>query len=87
MAENLKDLPTCEENRGPSLLVLSWTLTALAIVTVALRVWFRRKLSHGISWDDYFIVASLVGSIVFQPARRGRGRILLPSLSVDPLPQ
>lgn len=65
MAENPIDLRTCNENRGTSLLILSWTLLSLAIVAVASRIWIRRKLRHGISWDDYFIVASLVGIMLF----------------------
>jgi len=52
----------CEENRGPSLLILAWTLLAVAIIAVGLRIWFRRGLRNGISWDDYFIVASLVST-------------------------
>ena len=59
--------PQCEENRGGSLLVLSYTLVSIAIITVVLRVWFRRSLRNGISWDDYFIVASLVSSFLFKP--------------------
>lgn len=67
MAAELKHSPQCEENRGVSLLVLSYTLLSIAIIAVVLRVWFRRSLRHGISWDDYFIVASLVSSILFVP--------------------
>ena len=64
MAAELKHSPQCEENRGASLLILSYTLVAIAIITVVLRVWFRRSLRHGISWDDYFIVASLVSHLL-----------------------
>jgi hypothetical protein len=53
---------SCEEDRGPPLLMLAWTLLAVAIVTVALRIRFRRGLRNVISWDDYFIVASLVST-------------------------
>ena len=59
------DVRTCNENRGTSLLILSWTLLSLSGVAVVLRIWIRRKLRHGISWDDYFIVASLVGIMLF----------------------
>ena len=67
MAAEPKHSPQCEENRGGSLLVLSYTLLSIAIIAVALRIWFRRSLRHGISWDDYFIVASLVSSFLFVP--------------------
>lgn len=60
MVADLKGSPLCDENRGTSLLVLSYTLLSVAITTVGLRVWFRWGLRNGISWDDYFIVASLV---------------------------
>ena len=60
MATALNKSPLCKENRGTSLLVLSYTLLSLSVTAVALRIWFRRNLRHGISWDDYFIVASLV---------------------------
>ena len=60
MAETLFALPICQPNRGPSLLTLAWTLQALAIVAVALRIWLRSGLRNGVSWDDYFMVASLV---------------------------
>lgn len=62
MAESLSALPVCGENRGPSLLGLTWTLQAVAIIAVALRIWLRSGLHKGISWDDYFIVASLVNT-------------------------
>ena len=62
MAESQPILPVCEDNRGPSLLALAWTLQAIAIITVSLRIWLRSGLRNGISWDDYFIVASLVNT-------------------------
>ena len=65
MAAELKHSPQCEENRGGPLLILSYTLVSIAIIAVILRVWLRRSLRHGISWDDYFIVASLVSVFLF----------------------
>ena len=53
-------LPVCKKNRGTLLLRLGWTLQAIAIIVVVLRIWLRRNIRDGISWDDYFIVASLV---------------------------
>ena len=65
MAESPIDLRTCNRNRGTSLLILSWVLLSLSGVAVVLRIWIRTKLRHGLSWDDYFIVASLVGILLF----------------------
>ena len=50
----------CSDNRGSLLLVLGWTLLAIALATVSLRIYFRLGLRNGISWDDYIIIASLV---------------------------
>lgn len=64
MENELSALPVCEENRGTLLLWLAWTLQILAIIVVFLRIWLRRKIRDGISWDDYFIVASLIDAII-----------------------
>ncbi|KAL8826988.1 MAG: hypothetical protein Q9191_003461 [Dirinaria sp. TL-2023a] len=64
MENELSALPACKENRGTVLLWLAWTLQILAIIVVFLRIWLRRKIRDGISWDDYFIVASLIDAII-----------------------
>ena len=60
MEDGLSTLPICKANRGTLLLSLAWTLLTIAIFVVVLRVWIRRTIRDSISWDDYFIVASLV---------------------------
>lgn len=50
----------CGENQGPMLLAVSYSLLAIAIITVLLRLQCRVGLRNGISSDDYTIVASLV---------------------------
>ena len=49
-----------EENMGPPMLELSWTLAAIAIIIVILRALIRLKGKHGLRIDDYFMVLSLV---------------------------
>ena len=49
-----------EENMGPPMLELSWTLAAIAIIIVILRVLIRSKAKHGLRIDDHFMVLSLV---------------------------
>ncbi|KAL8695242.1 MAG: hypothetical protein Q9218_000280 [Villophora microphyllina] len=54
----------CHEERGSLMLAIGWTLLSLAIVTVAMRLYFRSGLRKGITWDDYFILLALVIGIV-----------------------
>lgn len=49
-----------EENLGPLILTISWTLAAIAIIIVILRVLTRFKSKHGVRIDDYFMLLSLV---------------------------
>lgn len=55
----------CTENQGPMILIVSYVLLSLAIVTIGLRLYLRLGLRHGISSDDYVIVASLVSDDPF----------------------
>ena len=49
-----------EGNLGPLMLALSWTLAAIAIIIVILRVLTRLKRSHGLRIDDHVMILSLV---------------------------
>ena len=49
-----------EENMGPPMLELSWTLAAIAIIIVILRVLIRSNGKQGLRMDDHFMVLSLV---------------------------
>ncbi len=51
---------SCSENQGPMILGISYSLLAIAIITVILRLHLRFGLRHGIKSDDYTMVASLV---------------------------
>lgn len=54
----------CRENNGPLLLGYAWALISLAVLTVALRIFFRLRARNGMHWDDYFVAASLVSCIL-----------------------
>lgn len=54
-----------EGNLGPLMLALSWTLAAIAIIIVILRVLTRFMGKHGIRIDDHFMILSLVSQRQF----------------------
>lgn len=49
-----------EENLGPLMLAVSWTLAAIAIIIVILRVLTRLVRNHGLRIDDHVMILSLV---------------------------
>lgn len=53
-----------EGNLGPLMLALSWTLAAIAIIIVVLRVLTRLKRDHGLRIDDHFMILSLVCGVI-----------------------
>lgn len=55
-----------DKDRGPMLLAISWTLTAMASTVVALRVYCRTILQNAMGWDDFAILAALVGVSPFR---------------------
>lgn len=52
-------------NLGPPMLELSWTLAAIAIIVVILRVLTRFKGKLGLRIDDHFMILSLVSQRQF----------------------
>ncbi|KAL8774953.1 MAG: hypothetical protein Q9209_000432 [Squamulea sp. 1 TL-2023] len=64
MEETHPTAALCSGDRGPLLLAVGWILLGLAILIVATRIYLRSNLRHGINWDDYLIVASLVIGII-----------------------
>lgn len=47
-------------DQGPTLLAVSWTLAAIGIVVIVLRLFTRLKFNHALRIDDYFILLSQV---------------------------
>ena len=61
MAELGPTSASCSENQGPTILAVSFSLLAIAIITVLLRVHVRISL-RSLSADDYTIFTSVVRS-------------------------
>ena len=55
----------CQESRQSSLLAMEWFFTIVALIVVGLRLYCRSKFGKGLGWDDYTIVAGLVGFMPF----------------------
>lgn len=49
-------------DRGPAILVVHWTLFAIAFVVVCLRFYVRTFMRSAVGWDDWTILAALVRS-------------------------
>ena len=50
-------------DKGPQLLATALTTATLASIAVGIRIWSRKRSKAGLWWDDWTIVASLVGSL------------------------
>ena len=60
VAMDLTPPPGGDENKGPVVLAAVWTLTSIALVTVAARLYGRYRLTRNAGWDDLFITISMV---------------------------
>lgn len=58
----MADSVDLSENRQTEILLVAWTMTGAAILTVAIKLFARVRLVHVIGWDDLFIILSLVRS-------------------------
>ena len=47
-------------NRGPSILAVSWTECAVAILIVSARMYARSFLIHNVGMDDWMMLLALV---------------------------
>ena len=67
MANPLSEIASvdCKQDRGTEALVVVSVLLSIATVTVALRLYIRIFMRRSLGWDDYFIVASLVGTLIY----------------------
>lgn len=55
-----------EGNLGPLMLALSWTLAAIAIIIVILRVLTRLLMPRGLRLDDHVMILSLASQCQFR---------------------
>lgn len=53
------------QDKGPTILALQWTLTVLATIFVAARIFVRTTLVKRMGLDDYLIILSLVSILEF----------------------
>jgi hypothetical protein len=49
-------------DKGPMILVVCWTFTALALLFVLARLFVRAAVHRALFIDDYFIILSIVSS-------------------------
>ncbi|KAL8745580.1 MAG: hypothetical protein Q9190_002292 [Brigantiaea leucoxantha] len=74
--------PGPDISAGPTILIVTWTLTSVAVVVVALKVWTRIRLIHLTGADDVLTVIALVfvlvyASIITVAVHAGLGRHLI----------
>ena len=50
-----------DNNKGPMLLGITWTMAAMATTIVILRIYSRTVLQNSMGWDDFAIIAASVG--------------------------
>lgn len=50
-----------DETRGPAIMAAVGAFSALATISVLLRIWARQRSKSGLKADDYTIFAALVG--------------------------
>ena len=56
----------CQESRQSGLLAMEWFFTIIALLTLSLRLYCRKRFGKGLGWDDFVFVAGAVGSILFK---------------------
>lgn len=55
-------MASIHDNRGLELLAIIWVFTALAVITVILKIFTRARILHTLDIDDFFIFFSLVNT-------------------------
>jgi hypothetical protein len=63
MSFPLPPFPPAHETRAPQLIAVTVTVTVLAVISVAARLYVRVKISRSVGWDDYTILAAMVGHL------------------------
>lgn len=51
-----------DQNSGPSIIIVNWSLTVLALITVIARMWGRFKITRNAGRDDLCIVIAMVSN-------------------------
>lgn len=77
-----------DRNRGPEILAVCGSLTAVAFVFVAMRFYVRVKMTKNTSWDDWFCLSAWVIGILLTSVSVSfvglyrEGSLLTPSLQI-----
>lgn len=53
-----------EQDKGPKILAVLWTLTGLTTIMVVARIWIRIKILKNFGIDDYLIFIAMVCCIL-----------------------
>ncbi len=53
-----------DRNQGPTVEVVTWVFTSIALITVLLRLFTRLRLTRNPGWDDFWIVIAMVNVTV-----------------------
>ena len=49
-----------DQNQGPTVEIVTWLFTSIALITVLLRLFTRFRLTRNPGWDDFWIVLAMV---------------------------
>lgn len=52
--------PGGDQDRGPGFIACVIITTFAALITVCIRIYVRRCISHAVGWDDWTILLSMV---------------------------
>ena len=53
--------PGGDQNRGPTVEIVTWIFTSIALITVFLRLLTRLRITRNPGWDDFWIGLAMVG--------------------------
>lgn len=59
-----------DPGRGPLVMGLMWTWSALALIVVAFRFWVRIAVTKLLAVEDWLMLAAVVGLFFFSPHLR-----------------
>ena len=52
--------PGGDQNRGPTVEIVTWVFTSVALITVFLRLLTRLRITRNPGWDDFWIGLAMV---------------------------
>lgn len=55
--------PQAQDNYGPQINLTLWSLSGVAAIWLAVRIYCKFARRRGLWWDDYFLIASWVSHI------------------------